>query len=212
VPYTDSIQDWITQHDIFPEADKKAKELLTHFEIHKLDIFQRKHTHRRAGLLLTEAGAQEVGKGRTSAARRHRKRSNRGTNNCTTYKRTTRVTLPPDPESHLRIKKLTHELRGTRKAMRKGTRIGQNDRVEGPGEGSEQDMIEGNRQINTNSRLLKNLEDHYKVHDDGLLNIQIESELERLYLEPSISSWSPPKDPRAPTVPRRYASAGAGSS
>jgi hypothetical protein len=71
-PYTDAIQDWITQHDIVPEADKKAKELLTHFEIHKLDIFQRKRTDRRAGLLLTEAGAQEVGKGRTSAARRHR--------------------------------------------------------------------------------------------------------------------------------------------
>jgi hypothetical protein len=106
-----------------------------------------------------------------SAARRHRKRSNHGTNNCTTYKRTTRATLPPDPESHLRIKKLTHELRGTQKAMWKGTWIGQNNRVKGPGEGSKQDMIEGNRQINTNSRLLKNLEDHCKVHNNSLLNI-----------------------------------------
>jgi hypothetical protein len=64
--------------------------------------------------------------------------------------------------------------------MRKGTRISQNDRVEGNGEGSEQDMIEGNRQIDINSRLLKNLEDHCKVHDDGLLYIQTESELDTM--------------------------------
>jgi hypothetical protein len=84
--------------------------------------------------------------------------------------RSTKDLLPPDPESHLKIKELTHELRGTR--------IGQHDRVEGPEEDSEQDRIEGNRQIDTNSRLPKNLEDYCKVHNDGLVYIQTESELD----------------------------------
>jgi methyltransferase-like protein len=61
--------------------------------------------------------------------------------------------------------------------MRKGTRIGQHERIKGNRADSEHDRIEGNRQINTNSRLRKNLEDHCKVYNNGLIYIQTKSEL-----------------------------------
>jgi hypothetical protein len=89
-PYTDAIQDWTKQHHIVPdadnEADKKAKELLAHLETHRLDIFQRKYTHTRAGLLLTGTGAKKVGKCRTFGAERVGKRLSRATKTYTSYK------------------------------------------------------------------------------------------------------------------------------